>query len=99
MTRVNWSEGGKKGHLLPEETGKGQDVVLSQKHERGEGERWPGTSYICIVKKNDMNDIGTTTLLENRENSQILSFYLVLVRLAFTKVNSVLVTVSSNVWL
>ena len=23
-----------------------------------------------------MNDIGTTTLLENRENSQILSFYL-----------------------
>ena len=39
-----------------------------------EGVWWQGTGYICIV---DKNDIGTTTLLENRENSQIPSFYLV----------------------
>ena len=38
-------------------------------------ELWQSTGYIFIVE-DDMNDIGTTTLLKNRENSQILSFYL-----------------------
>ena len=38
-----------------------------------EGVEWQGTGYIFIVKKKNE---GTTTLLENRENSQILSFYL-----------------------
>ena len=39
MTRVNWSEGGEKGHLLPEETGKGQDVVSSKVFKRGKKRR------------------------------------------------------------
>ena len=40
MARVNWSEGG-EGHLLPEETGKGQEVVSSRKLERGKNDVVP----------------------------------------------------------
>ena len=31
---------------------------------------------LYLYSKDEKNDIGTTTLKENRENSQILSFYL-----------------------
>ena len=49
-------------------------------------------------KEDDKIDIGTTTLLENKRTVKFCPS-ICLVWLAFTKVISVLVTVSSNVWL
>ena len=62
---------------LGRQQAKNSHAILSMSHHALNAiDRWRrvvGTSYICIEKK---HDIGTTTLLENRENSQILSFYL-----------------------